>query len=199
LIIYYDERDNSTYVNLKINNKWTRRILSKLIYETFIQKYDGTFRIKHKNLNIFNNSIDNLLRIIVDPKIWKVIPGLDKMYYANREGQIYSVKSDKILNGGLNEYKYVYIKNKHYYVHKLVYIAFHGKIQEGMVIDHKDKDKLNNKLSNLREVTATKFLTILNNYCKTVTIKSHRKENEIISRYDLGIISHLDLEANQGF
>lgn len=40
-------------------------------------------------------------------------------------------------------------------VHRIVYTWFHGVTNEGMVIDHIDNDKLNNNLSNLRELTPT--------------------------------------------
>ena len=40
-------------------------------------------------------------------------------------------------------------------VHRIVYTWFHGVTNEGMVIDHIDNDKLNNNLSNLRELSPT--------------------------------------------
>ena len=38
-------------------------------------------------------------------------------------------------------------------VHRLVYIAFYGKLKDGMHIAHIDGDKLNNHMSNLTQVT----------------------------------------------
>ena len=38
-------------------------------------------------------------------------------------------------------------------LHRLVYFAYHGKLTEGLVIDHIDGDRTNNSISNLREVT----------------------------------------------
>lgn len=40
-------------------------------------------------------------------------------------------------------------KYKHYLVHRLIWEAFNGPIPKGMVINHKDENKLNNRLDNL--------------------------------------------------
>ena len=58
--------------------------------------------------------------------------------------------------GGLNpsnEYWRISIDGKHYYRSRLVYIYFYGEIPHGLQIDHIDRDRLNDKIENLRLVT----------------------------------------------
>lgn len=38
-------------------------------------------------------------------------------------------------------------------VHRMIWIYHNGKIEDKYIIDHKDKDKSNNKIENLRKVT----------------------------------------------
>ena len=40
------------------------------------------------------------------------------------------------------------IKGKRYQVHRLVYTYHHGDIEDGLVIDHIDRDKSNNNINN---------------------------------------------------
>lgn len=42
--------------------------------------------------------------------------------------------------------------NKKYLEHRLIYILFNGDIENNLVIDHIDQNKLNNKIENLRAV-----------------------------------------------
>ena len=50
-----------------------------------------------------------------------------------------------------NRYKTVFICGKRYYTHRLIFMMFHGYIPKE--IDHIDRNKLNNKIENLRSVT----------------------------------------------
>lgn len=47
----------------------------------------------------------------------------------------------------------VTIFRKQYYVHRLICETFHGPCPEGYEVDHKDRDKSNNRPENLRYVT----------------------------------------------
>lgn len=50
-------------------------------------------------------------------------------------------------------YYIVRYNNECYLVHRIVYLLLHGEIDSGLMIDHIDQNKLNNKHDNLRLVT----------------------------------------------
>lgn len=49
-------------------------------------------------------------------------------------------------------YKRIGLKNKHYYVHRLVWLCETGNFPSG-IVDHKNRDKTDNRFLNLREVS----------------------------------------------
>lgn len=49
-------------------------------------------------------------------------------------------------------YRFGFNRTEHA-LHRLVFFAYHGKIRSDMVIDHRDSDRTNNAVTNLREVT----------------------------------------------
>lgn len=52
-----------------------------------------------------------------------------------------------------NGYYTVKITKDQYYLHRLIWIYHNGSIPEGYQIDHKDRDKSNNRIENLRPAT----------------------------------------------
>lgn len=50
-------------------------------------------------------------------------------------------------------YRQIRINKKRYYAHHLIYIYHYGSIQKGMEIDHKDHNRANNEIINLKLVT----------------------------------------------
>lgn len=104
-------------------------------------------------------------------EIWKQIPGFER-YEASSEGRIRSVDCIVTRTNGRNitlygrvmamrgnrqGYKMVAfsIDRKRYFkfVHRLVYMAFNGPIPDGLVIDHIDNDKTNNRIENLQAIS----------------------------------------------
>jgi len=79
-----------------------------------------------------------------------------KNYYVSNFGRVRSVtkssKKERILKGTdvSNGYLRVDICNKLILIHHLVMYTFKGPRPEGLVIDHYDRNKLNNKANNLR-------------------------------------------------
>lgn len=72
---------------------------------------------------------------------WKIGPG-----GGIRCGDAAGCKDDR-------GYWQVSYKRKKYRIHRIVYEMFHGKIPEGKEIDHKNRMKSNNQISNLRVAT----------------------------------------------
>ena len=85
--------------------------------------------------------------------------------YVSKEGLVYGVKNGKLVLRSLKPFpkkKYIRVyvwdyetnKNISKRLHRLVWETFNGEISEGMQIDHIDGNPENNRLDNLRCVTA---------------------------------------------
>jgi len=87
------------------------------------------------------------------------IIGYEGLYKIYDDGSVYSLYNNRFLKLCIDSSGYLRAnlckngKNKTTRVHKLVTRHFIGERPNGMDIDHKDKNKLNNKISNLRYVT----------------------------------------------
>lgn len=76
-------------------------------------------------------------------------------------GNLYwkNVKSKKVKTGqkvgstDRHGYMRTSIKNKIYSIHRLIWIFHYGEIKDNYIIDHKDRNILNNKIENLRLAT----------------------------------------------
>lgn len=78
--------------------------------------------------------------------------------YVSDEGKIWSKDGYEYkpqLNGGYLDIRVRYGNKvrKKYLVHILVWKTFNGEIPNGLQVDHIDRDRLNNNLSNLRLLT----------------------------------------------
>lgn len=90
------------------------------------------------------------------------IPGYPN-YMADEQGRIYSKRRAGAMGGEvktfLNANGYMYVcmcidgRKLRKRVHKLVCLAFYGECPEGYEIDHIDRNKQNNCISNLEYVT----------------------------------------------
>jgi hypothetical protein len=111
--------------------------------------------MQYKSFAINNNQME---------EHWKNIPGYEGHYMISDLGNLKSLKYNKerLLKFLKNEKGYLYCflskenNQKKFKVHQLVSMAFLNHIPCGMksIIDHIDDDKLNNKVDNLRIVTA---------------------------------------------
>jgi hypothetical protein len=100
-------------------------------------------------------------------EIWKDILNYEGLYQVSNLGRVKSLKrkgrlEDKILKNRVNGRGYIYVclckcrTHSNLSVHGIVAVAFLNHIPNGthkIVIDHKDNDKLNNKLNNLQLIT----------------------------------------------
>ena len=104
----------------------------------------------------------------------------------------YKVVKGSLLNRGPYRYFQV-LRNKkriNYLFHHLVARYFIGKRPEGLVIDHIDRNSLNNNVNNLRYVTHTDNMRNTANYLEDI----EEKDNKIIRRR---LISIKYREANK--
>jgi len=102
---------------------------------------------------------------------WRAIAGYESFYQVSDAGRVRShdrvvddAKGQRRLNGkvlrpGLvSGYEQVVLCQKSllksFYVHRIVAVAFIGPCPAGKQVNHRDGDKLNNRLSNLEYVTA---------------------------------------------
>ena len=132
--------------------------------------------------------------------MWKQLNKYPK-YEISTNGDIRNIKTKKIIKPRKTPKGYLEIDlsyDKHLKIHQLVYFAFtNQEIKQGYMIDHKDGDKTNNKLSNLQYIsnrenqlkgTRPNYLTIVRNN-DTKEIIMFTSSNEL--RNDLKITSHI--------
>jgi hypothetical protein len=155
------------------NDKEKRLRLSKIIYNTFIGEIPFRYHICYKDKNINNCNLNNLciktateIKLENNPiqdytEFGMPIVGFSN-YYISKTGEVYSALSNKIINSKINDEKYAIISihdvktntTKKLSVHRLVYEAYGGILEEDKVIDHINRDRNDNDISNLRQVTS---------------------------------------------
>lgn len=160
-------------VSLTINGVIKTFMVHRLVAETFIKNPKNYPVVHHIDGNKLNNNINNLkwvtyqentetgenkrfgekIEIKEDDENWKTIPYLPN-YMTSKDGRIYNKKTKKTLAGSYrNGYLRACIKGKSYSFHILIYNTFIGKIPKGLVLDHINGIRDDNRLSNLRCVT----------------------------------------------
>jgi len=83
-----------------------------------------------------------------------------------RNGVVYSIYKNRPLKGGLDSLGYptTSIDGVPYRIHRIVFALVHGYLPR--YVDHIDRDKANNDISNLREVTNTEN-------CRNTPLRPH--------------------------
>lgn len=108
-------------------------------------------------------------------------PGKNVKYYKNNKG-------------------YLHIRYNHhrYYNHQMVWIFFFKKIPEGLEINHKDGDRLNNKISNLEVCTHRENILHSIRIGKQKAIGAKGEDN-MTSRLTLDIIHQIRYLFEHGY
>ena len=109
-----------------------------------------------------------------------------KYYLASKCGKILSLKWNKkrILKFGNNGENYLIFnfyennKKKSYYVHRFVFETFKGAIPKEKVIDHYDRNRKNNSISNLQLLTPKE--NVRKSCCKKVVSLNIETRKKII-------------------
>lgn len=185
-------------VGLCYDGKQRTHCQKKLLYENFydvnlspdenICLIDKNQPLHYTNIKIIPKGWINNQDELDPNKEWKFIKGY-KSYKISNYGDIYSVSIGKILKLRLDEYYKINLYHKKsfksFYVHRLVYDTFIGLTDKSLVIDHIDRDKINNYIGNLRETTVSENNA---NCIKPVRSKSqitqYNKNNELIKIWD---------------
>jgi hypothetical protein len=166
---------NNRDISVKLENNGIKKNVSlkKIIYENFNEEpINSGDIIKFKDNNKLNFHYKNIIKInrkemfkvnkdkefkLDNTKEWKIIKDYPD-YKISNYGDIFSIKTNKLLKLRLDYHKYYSIKlnngiKKEFKVHRLVYDAFKGLTDSNKVIDHIDRNPSNNYIDNLREVT----------------------------------------------
>ena len=106
---------------------------------------------------IITNSVKENLQM---KENWKEIEGFNGKYYISTNGEIYSVPAKRILKTCVSNKGYELVclkgsdgKRKQYTVHRLVALTFLLNPENLPLVNHKDENKLNNKVENLEWCT----------------------------------------------
>lgn len=98
-------------------------------------------------------------------EIWKPVLGYEGLYEASSLGRIRSLNymktgKTKVLSLGINSCGYLQLglskkgeKKKKFLVQRLIYSTFNGPIPPGLVVDHVNNIKTDNRLENLQLLT----------------------------------------------
>lgn len=138
----------------------------------------------------------------MNKEIWKDIKGYEGLYQISNLGRVKSLEKtiirkngikqhfkEKILSNWVGEYVYTILykngKGKTYAIHSLVAKAFLPNLNDKSIVNHKDEDKHNNKVSNLEWCD----YIYNNNYNlkseKTKEKLKNGKLSKIVYQYDL--------------
>lgn len=136
------ENNSEAIEFLKITPDKLRKILNnQLIIDDYNLRYVTTLP-NIKEIKFENEDIEE----------WKDIPDLEN-YDASSEGRIRNKARNKILEGSIKE-GYVYVVlNKTYLLHRLIAQTFVENPENKPFVNHKDRNRSNNKITNLEWVT----------------------------------------------
>jgi hypothetical protein len=163
-----DHRTKKVFVFIIKNHKTGRFNVDKLVYEAFNAKIKKTCRLVHIDSDENNNNLQNLKTEFIknnfindDPENWTTLDKYESKFAINRDGQVKTLVSKKLLKLEIRKqfddtYKnYVYfttsVKRYRERVDKLVFETFIGELpKDGTEIIHENGDTLDDSIINLK-------------------------------------------------
>ena len=117
---------------------------------------------------------------------WKIINDTTN-YEISNSGRVRNIKTGRILKGRLSKSGYLQVnltmketlKQKNYYIHRLVAIYFIENPENKREVNHKDGDKINNHVENLEWVTSSE-----NQKHKHSILKKNKTSQKRIGKFD---------------
>lgn len=127
---------------------------------------------------------------------WKEIDGFEGEYAVSSKGRVKNLKTGKIVgdNDNGHGYRFVVLKGKTYYIHRLVALAFLDNPKNLPQVDHIDEVKTNNDVSNLRWVSASQNQRH-SSHKRSCKIKQLTKDGKLIKIWD----SFKEIEDKLGY
>jgi hypothetical protein len=133
---------------------------------------------------------------------FKPIPSTNNKYEVTEDGVLRNAKTKRINKGCIsNGYKKHYLmmpkcnKPKMRSLHRLVFETWSGEeLDKGMVIDHIDRDKMNNNISNLRQVPLTLNIKNQMRHIRNEHLALIGTTKKVVARHDgISFTSYSDL------
>ena len=159
-------------INSDIDNRFD---VGHLVAQSFIEEYKEGMEVRHKDGNIMNSHVDNLYICIpetIDKEEWKDVKGFEGRYQVSNMGRVRSLDrwtlddrphfvKGMMLKPSPNKgrgYLRVSLSDghrnyKHYEVHRLVALHFVPGYKQGLVVNHKNEVKTDNRAENLEWCT----------------------------------------------
>lgn len=89
-----------------------------------------------------------------DAEQWRPVVGHESSHQVSNLGRVRNLLTGNLMRGGLNgRYLMVKVNDARRYIHQLVLEAFHGPRPDGMVSNHKNLDRFDNRADNLEWIT----------------------------------------------
>lgn len=132
--------------------------------------------------------------------IWKDIIGYEGLYKISNRGKVFSLKSMLFLKGNVDRYGYLHYllscrsERKHHTAHRLVAIHFIDNPNNLPQVNHKDGNKLNNKVKNLEWVTGEEN----RKHLFTVLGKSFKGENNPSVKLNTDVVGLIKKDIKSG-
>ncbi len=120
-------------------------------------------------------------------EVWKDIPNYEGLYQVSNKGRVKSFiqHNPRILKATITK-GYLCLRlckngiQKHFYIHRLVAMTFIENPKKLTIINHKDKNPLNNDVNNLEWCTQRYNMDYSN-----VLEKAHNSHKRKVNQYDL--------------
>ena len=168
---YITQKKNRAHANQKTVDKGRHRPIIQ-----YTKKYEqirrwNSIKEASETLEICHKAISRVCRekaktaggyifeyedqVLLDGEDWVILKMGGHKIGASTKGRI-CTHDGRIIYGHVysDGYLGVSIGNKKFSVHRIIYIAFNGEIEDGYTVDHIDRDRTNNCLDNLRIATA---------------------------------------------
>ena len=165
-----EKRKNGLYVMTK---DFVRHEVHKLVASTFLENYEEGMVIHHKDGNVGNNHFYNLeccqssKFVSLSGEEWRSVVGFEGRYEVSNLGRVRSFvrysrwqQVPRLMKPRISSRGYFMVRLKYGdgsskadVVHRLVALAFIDGYKEGYVVNHKDENKLNNRVENLEWVS----------------------------------------------